>query len=219
MRKPRFPETLPAEVAAAFEPRGADATIPDIPFTPVPRQRRRRNGWTEKRQRAFIAALARCGSAAAAARHVGMTKRGAYRLLGAPGADDFARAWDEAADMGRARLECDALERALNGSFVPIYRRGKLARVEHRRNDRLAIALLSGADKDVEDRFYAARNRRSHHSDLTALDAARAERERQVADAEAAYVAEVERLTADLHSRLDARAAAQAPAQPRVRLL
>src|SRR5207244_1523745 len=102
-----------------------------IAFDPVPRLRNHRSGWTEDRQRAFIAALARCGSVSAAARHVGMTARGAYRLLDAEGADSFARAWDEAIEQGFASVQAGALDRALHGAFVPVYRRGKLDRVEH----------------------------------------------------------------------------------------
>ena len=48
-----------------------------LDFTPVPRERARRDGWTETRQRAFIAALDQLGSVAHAARVVGMTKRSA----------------------------------------------------------------------------------------------------------------------------------------------
>ncbi len=42
-----------------------------LAFTPVPSASRRRDGWTEPRQREFIAALSRCGSVSAAARQVG----------------------------------------------------------------------------------------------------------------------------------------------------
>ncbi|MBA3241046.1 MAG: hypothetical protein H0T60_07435, partial [Acidobacteria bacterium] len=45
-----------------FAPQPAADEDPQIQFTPVPRLRIRRNGWTEHRQRVFIAALAGCGS-------------------------------------------------------------------------------------------------------------------------------------------------------------
>jgi hypothetical protein len=195
MRKPRFPETLPA---AAFSATPGFEPIP-IDFAPVPRLRKRSSGWTDERQRAFIAALAKCGSVSAAAKSVGLTARGAYRLLDAEGADDFARAWDQAADIGLERLRCDALERAINGGFVPVYRRGRLVRVERRRNDRLAIAMLSGRPTAVADYRNAAVTRREHRRDLKELDAARAERDRRIAEAEDAYEAEAERLVARIH--------------------
>ena len=205
MHKPKFPDTLPAD---AFAPPAA-APDPDesaIPFTPVPRRRARRSGWTDDRQRRFIAALARCGSVSAAAKHVGMTARTAYKLLDCPGAESFAAAWDAAIDVGFARVEIDALDRALHGSFVPIYRRGKLSRVEHRRNDRLAIALLSGKDNNLDAFRASALSRCQHRADLRELDLLRDERAEQLAQVEQDYRASVERLTNAVHDRIDQRA-------------
>ena len=196
MRKPKFPETLPAD-ALAWTRIGDDA--PDLNFTPVPRLRRRRDGWSAERQRAFIAALALCGTVTLAARAVGSTSRSAYRLLDAPGADDFARAWDAAIDQGYARIQAEALERALKGAFVPVYRRDKLVRVEHRRSDKLAIALLSGKERDPNLFRRTAVSRREHRLDLAASDAAAKERDRRIAEAEEAYQAEIDRLIANIH--------------------
>ena len=150
---------------------------PQIDFTPVPRQRRRRVGWTEERQRGFIAALAECGSVARAARAVGMSPRSAYRLMDADGADSFAAAWDQAIDIGIERVRAEALHRALNGSSVAVYRRGKLVRIETRFNDRLAIALLNGRDKSIDDYRRSAVSRRAYRQDLKAYDEAKAARE------------------------------------------
>ena len=191
-----FPKTLPEGAL-----RAADADLPDIPFDPVPRLRARRNGWSEARQRAFIAALATCGSVAAAAREVGMTPRSAYRLCDAPGADSFVRAWDRALDLGIARLRGDSLQRALEGGFVPVYRRGKLVRVEHRRNDRLAIALLGGRACTADDMRRTALSRREHRLDLFALDKARAEHKARIAEAEEALRAEIDRLIGTIVAR------------------
>lgn len=192
MRSPSFPARLPADVrleALAPAPVGP-ADEPVIDFTPVPRLRNRRSGWTEARQRAFIAALARCGSVKAAAAHVGLSARTAYRLIDAPGADSFAEAWDKAMDIGLARIQSDALERALNGTFVPIYRHGRLVRVEHRRCDRLAVALLGARDRDVLDYKRAADSRR-YHEELRAADDRRAAEERERAEWQVTYDAEL----------------------------
>ncbi len=196
MRKPKFPDTLPAD-ALAWTKTADDA--PDLNFTPVSRLRRRRDGWSEERQRAFIAALAVCGTVTMAARAVGSTARSAYRLLDAPGADSFAAAWDAAIDQGYARIQADALERALKGAFVPVYRRDKLVRVEHRRSDKLAIALLNGQDRDPLAARRTAVSRREHRLDLAASDAAARERDRRIAEAEEAYQAEIDRLIANIH--------------------
>ena len=48
-------------------------------FTPVP-TRQRDDGWSPARQRAFLEALASCGSVSAAARVVGLSRESAYAL-------------------------------------------------------------------------------------------------------------------------------------------
>ncbi len=181
--------------------RVGDAALPIIPFDPVPRLRSRRNGWSEERQRAFIFTLATCGSVAAAARSVGLTARSAYRLCDAAGADSFVAAWDKAIDIGISQLRADSLQRSLEGGFVPVYRRGKLVRVEHRRNDKLAIALLGGQRASSDDLRRSALSRREHRLDLFALDKARAEHKRQIEEAEAAFRAEVDRLIGTVIAR------------------
>lgn len=145
-----------------------------IAFTPVPRLRKRRNGWSEERQRAFILALSQCGSVSRAARSVGLTRRSAYRLLDAEGADSFAAAWDQAIEEGVERVRVESLDRSLRGAPVAVFRRGKLQRIEHRTNDRLAIALLSGRAQPIGDLNYSAVLRRAHRQDLRVCDAARA---------------------------------------------
>jgi len=191
-----FPAILPD---GALDP-PADAPF-EIDFTPVVRLRRRRGGWDEGKQRGFIMALARCGSVAAAARVVGLSARSAYRLCDAPDAGSFVRAWDQAVDAGLAGLRGDALHRALEGDFVPVYRRGKLVRVEHRRNDRLAIALLGGRNRTADDLRRSALSRREHRLDLAALDTARAEHQRKLAEAEAALRTEIDRLIGTIVDR------------------
>ena len=192
-------------------PPGEDQS-PEIAFTPVPRLRKRRNGWSEHRQRLFIAALAGCGSVARAARSVGMTPRSAYRLMDADGADSFAAAWDEAISIGLERVRVEALERALNGAPVAIFRRGKLVRVEQRHNDRLSIALLAGRGRNIDDIRRSAVSRRTYYQELKAADEAAAPARR-----------EAEALRAEHQAILDAIDARGGrpypPAEPRVRRL
>ena len=213
MRKPAFPAIIPecarleALAASLLSPDGDEPT-PAIDFEPVPRKRNRRSGWTEERQRAFIAALARCGSVRAACRQVGLSSRNVYRLLDMDGAESFAAAWDQAEDIGRARLEADALERSLNGAFVPVYRKGRLIRVEYRRCDRLAIAMLGGKDRDIADYGRAVR-RAQHKADLRDYDAGKAAVERERAEYWEQYDAE-------LRAMLERGRAAP---QPRIRTL
>jgi hypothetical protein len=125
--------------------------FPVIQVDPVPLQRRRRHGWSPDRQRAFIAMLARVPSVGHAAKAVNMTARSAYKLLEKEGAEQFGKAWDTAVEFGMTRLRAHGLERALmKHELVPVFRKGKLVRVEHRRNDKLAITLLKGQGRDVD---------------------------------------------------------------------
>ena len=183
-----------------------------IPFTPVPRQRARRRGWSDERQRAFIFALSRCGSVARAARAVGMSPRGAYLLLDAAEAESFAEAWDQAIDQGVERVRADALQRALGGVFVPVFRRGKLVRVEHRQSDALAIALLNGQDKSIDDyRRNAASRRHRLKQDFAELDRWRAEEQRKKDQVWAEHQAILDKLELERLMKRDR--------QPRIRRL
>lgn len=199
-----------------FDWLGHEAELDDpsqhIAFTPVPRRRARRRGWSEGRQRAFIFALSRCGSVARAARAVGMSRRSAYLLLDAEGADDFARAWDEAIDQGVGRVRADALQRALGGVFVPVFRRGKIVRVEHRQSDALAIALLNGQDKIIDDyRRHSMQRRRKLKQDFAESDRQRAVEQRRADQVWAEHQAILDRI--ELERLLEPRP------EPRIRRL
>lgn len=120
----------------------------DVPwalqFTPVAFDRVRPDGWTERRQRDFITALAAMGSVLHAARAVGMTKRSAYQLRNRAGAESFANAWDEAHSLGYTKAFDQALERATIGVTTPRFYKGKQVGTLHRFDWRLAMAALNG---------------------------------------------------------------------------
>jgi hypothetical protein len=114
-----------------------------IVFTPAASRSNRHDGWTPDRQRAFIAALARHGGVAAAARSVGMTPQSARRLRKRAEGQDFARAWDVAVDQGRMRSWFEASRLGQQGWMEPVVRRGRLVGWRHRHSDRLLIAALA----------------------------------------------------------------------------
>ena len=173
-RHPFFVEEDREPLPMLFDAEG----YPVILFNPVPQARRRRIGWDAERQRAFIAILARLPSVGRAARAVGMSRRSAYRLLDKPGAEQFAKAWDMALDFGMDRLRGSSIARCLDGGdFVPVFRKGRLVRVEFRRNDGLAISLLSGRNRDVDHYRRGAQTRWRQKREWEAADAARAEAE------------------------------------------
>ncbi len=121
-------------------PRPKGHAIPD--FDPVPRRRKRHDGWTPERQRAFIEALARTGSVSHAAAEINMAKEGAYQLRLHPKGESFRKAWDAALDFGVQRLEDIVLERAINGVLEPVFGRDGQIGERRRYNDRLLMFLL-----------------------------------------------------------------------------
>jgi hypothetical protein len=179
-----------------------EVTDGPIDFTPVPRLRKRRNGWTPETQRAFIDALSRCGCVARAARAVGKTPRSAYRLLESEGAESFADAWDQAIARGVEALRWNALDRAMNGAWVPVVRRGKIVSFEHRQFDRLAIALLSGRNASVSDNRERASSRRKYRMQLAAEKKRKADEQRRREELWAEHQAILEREEQDRMNRV-----------------
>ena len=114
-----------------------------LAFTPVPRQRKRRCGWSAPRQREFITHLAETGSVRAACRRMGVGEHQVYVLRNHPEGASFAAAWEAALDMGIQRIEDTAMDRALNGTEQPVYYHGEKVGDRTIYNDRLLMFLLS----------------------------------------------------------------------------
>jgi hypothetical protein len=122
---------------------------PPLPeFVPVPRKYRH-DGWTPARQKAFIEALADCGSVTRAAAMVNMAQANCYTLRRAPGAEGFRRAWDAALDFGVKRLKDVAFERAIEGQLYPVFRGEKLVGFHRRKNDALLMFCLRHYGEDA----------------------------------------------------------------------
>jgi len=107
----------------------ADQLPSFLQFTPVP-VRAQRNGWTPDLQRRFILALARGAGPGEAARSLGRTRQGVYRLRDRSDAASFAAAWDRALELARQlRAAYDRRPDLLPGAetvLVPRYYRGRL---------------------------------------------------------------------------------------------
>ena len=144
------PHAENALVAVEPEPDGAEEPVADArpvdmcayKWVPVLR-RPRSDGWTPQRQVDFIAALADTGCVEHAAKAAGMSVKSCYRLRRAPGAENFAAAWDVALQhAARVLLEL-AFDRAIHGTDERVFdkdghRRGRRLR----QNDRLMMFLL-----------------------------------------------------------------------------
>src|SRR3546814_11983032 len=110
------PPTVSASSPSLDEP-GHDPAAYD--WGPV-LKKRRKDGWSPDKQSAFIEALADSGSAATAARYVGMSESSAYRLRRVPGAEAFDRAWGEASDEAAQTLPDAAFARAPGSTDKPV---------------------------------------------------------------------------------------------------
>jgi hypothetical protein len=120
-------------------------------FLPVP-LRARADGWTPRRQAAFLAALAITRSVSAAARRVGMARETAYRLRRRAGSAGFAAAWDAA--LGRAapgRLpkvtDEERAARALHGLIKPITYGGRHVANVRKADDSALLGHLAQIDR------------------------------------------------------------------------
>jgi hypothetical protein len=67
-----------------------------LEFAAVPRQLKRRDGWTPVLQREFIARLAQTGSPTLAVEAMGKCLHGIRKLLKDPGSEGFQAAWERA---------------------------------------------------------------------------------------------------------------------------
>lgn len=130
----------PPQTPTPLDQHGHDPSAYD--WVPVLRKPRA-DGWSPDRQRAFIEHLADGGSAASAARCVGMSLRGAQKLRRSPGAEGFDRAWRAAIDASASLLIDEAFERALVGSDEPVYNRdGQVIGRRFRKSDAMLQFML-----------------------------------------------------------------------------
>lgn len=157
---PEPPHETPPE-----EPRGSL-----IPFTPVPRQNLRADGWLPEIQQAFIETLADTGSVASACRMVGRSTGSAYALRRHPEAGEFRAAWLAAQGHGILRLQDAVIERALNGVDVPIVYHGEVIGYFKKYNDRLAAFILRN---HLPEQYGEDGGRRPHAIDAKKLAAAK----------------------------------------------
>jgi len=133
--------------------------LPDfLRFEPVP-VRPRHDGWSPALQRRFVVELALGAGVEEAARRVGRSAQGAYRLRRRRGAEGFAAAWDKAlAFAAEARVlgrQAGALPGLAPGSgiemlLVPRFYRGRLVGYVMREDVRGAMAVLRRLDRVAE---------------------------------------------------------------------
>jgi hypothetical protein len=119
---------------------------PDDATSPVAR-RDRHTAWTREKMGQFIETLAACGSVTEAARSVGMTRQAAYRLRARMIGQPFDVAWGAALEFGLQQVAHEAMDRALNGTRVPIFWKGEEVGEKRVFNERAVLNLLFNANR------------------------------------------------------------------------
>jgi hypothetical protein len=114
---------------------------PLTPFEPVP-VRARHDGWTVKKQYAFVEALAETGVVEEACRRVGMSRTSADKLRSRTEGVHFRRAWEAAMDYALYRVEEDSHARARRGVVRPIFHKGEQVGEYRHFDERLTMFLL-----------------------------------------------------------------------------
>lgn len=117
--------------------------------------------WTVPKMMRFINVLANTGSVSVAAKCAGMSRQSAYGLRNKLIDQPFDLAWQAAMEFGFQQLAHEALDRALNGTLIPVYYRGE--KVDERRvfNERATLNLMLAAPhigRNVAARDFATRH-------------------------------------------------------------
>ena len=137
---------------------------PESPLALVPEKASRHDGWTAKKQTAFLQMLAATQSVSVAAKAVGMSRQSAYKLRARLDDAPFGAGWRMATQSARNVLVEAALDRAINGVEVPHYWQGELVGTSRRYDERLTALLLnSGALGTARRAHNPAENEYAHH--------------------------------------------------------
>jgi hypothetical protein len=108
----------------------------------------RHDGWTNAKQRAFLEALAACGSVTQAARATNMSRQSAHSFRARRDGLGFKLGWDAAILNARAQLVDELYDRALYGQEETISRDPATNEVTRRRSDnRLGMSMLTRMDR------------------------------------------------------------------------
>ena len=120
----------------------ADSCEDEAPCNPEPGAPRPGDRWSAGKMAAFLRMLSATHSVSAAARSVGMSRQSAYRLRSRLKGKPFDLAWDVAFHHSYDNLAHAALERALNGVEVPVFRGGEQVGSYRKYDERLTLMLL-----------------------------------------------------------------------------
>lgn len=110
----------------------------------------RHDGWTPEKERIFLTTLAATGVVADACRACAMSRDAAYSRRNATAGRAFALGWKAALVLAHPAMVDDVMSRARHGVIERIYRDGEVVAERHRHDNRLAMAVLTRLDRQVE---------------------------------------------------------------------
>ncbi|MDN3646360.1 hypothetical protein QWY75_09120 [Pontixanthobacter aestiaquae] len=102
----------------------------------------RHDGWTLTKQAAFLRALSATHSVTEAAKSVSMSRQSAYRLRSKLKGQAFDLAWEVAFHHSFDVLAHTALDRALNGTEMPVFFQGEQIGSYRKFDERLTVAMM-----------------------------------------------------------------------------
>ena len=141
----------------------AHPAAPDTtgPAPATPQSKPRHNGWSPRKMSAFLEALTETASVTAASEAVGMSRQSAHRLRAMLIGQPFDIAWEAALEIGLQQVAHAALDRALNGTVVPVFYKGEQVGERRVFNERATLNLMLMADRIGRNpigRDFASRN-------------------------------------------------------------
>jgi hypothetical protein len=110
----------------------------------------RHDGWTPDKERIFLTTLAATGVIADACRACRMSRDAAYSRRNSSAGRPFALGWKAALVLARPVLADELMSRVRSGLIERVYRGGELVAERHRHDNRLAMAVLTRLDRQVE---------------------------------------------------------------------
>lgn len=126
----------------AVAARGTGAPVPQLDAA---NQRKRRDGMTLLKQRAFLRGLSESGTVEGACQAAGVSDTAVYKLRARDA--DFAAAWERALRISGPALEQVAYERAVEGWEEPVFAGGKQVGTRWRHSPAALAMLMRKRDK------------------------------------------------------------------------
>ncbi len=138
----RAPQACPTPPKSALSCRMSKHDTSLSPAIPSKQPTQRHDGWSLAKQAAFLRQLSATHSVTEAAKSVSMSRQSAYRLRSKLKGQAFDLAWEVAFHHSYDVLAHAALDRALNGTEIPVFFQGEQIGSYRKFDERLTVAMM-----------------------------------------------------------------------------